>query len=66
MANKVTAVQLGGQPQTLDGVCTVRDIMKKFDLENVSIKVNGQNATPETVLADFNFVSFGEKVKGGV
>lgn len=64
MAKNVTAVQLGGQPQTFEAN-TVQEIMTKLGLSNVSIKVNGQTVEPSHTLSDYQFVAFGEKVKGG-
>lgn len=65
MANNVTATQIGAQPQVLNSVNTVQDIMTKFDLKEVAIKVNGQARDASYQLEDYDFVSFGEKVKGG-
>ena len=66
MAKNVTAVQLGAAPQVLENMNTVQDILTKFDLSGVAIKINGQPADASTALKDYDFVSFGEKVKGGV
>lgn len=66
MANNVTATQLGAAPQVLSGVNTVQDILTKFDLSGVSVKVNGASQDASYTLKDYDFVSFGEKVKGGV
>jgi len=66
MANNVTAVQLGGQAQVLANMNTVGDVLKKLDLKDVSVKVNGSEATAETELSDYDFVAVGEKVKGGL
>ena len=65
MATNVTATQLGAQPQVLQDVNSVQDIMTKFNLSNASIKVNGQTQDASYILKDYDFVSFGEKVKGG-
>lgn len=65
MAKNVTAVQIGAQPQVLNGMDTIQDILDHFDLEGVSIKVNGQTQDANYSLNDYDFVSFGEKVKGG-
>jgi sulfur carrier protein ThiS len=66
MANNVTAHQLGAQPQVLNGVSTVKDILTKFDLSGVSVKINGKTVDENYVLNDYDFVSLGEKVKGGL
>ena len=65
MAKNVTATQLGATPQILNDVSTVQDILTKFDLSGVSVKINGANAEASSTLKDYDFVSFGEKVKGG-
>jgi hypothetical protein len=65
MANNVTATQLGAQPQVLNGVSTVGDIIEKFGLSTPSIKVNGETQDASYELNDYDFVAFGEKVKGG-
>jgi sulfur carrier protein ThiS len=66
MAKSVTAIQLGGQPKVLNDMDTVQDILDHFDLTGVSIKINGQAVEPDHELSDYDFVSFGEKVKGGL
>ena len=65
MAKNVTAQQLGASPKTFAEVDSIQDIMEEFDLENVSIKVNGQTVDENHTLQDYAFVTFGEKVKGG-
>lgn len=65
MAKSVTAVQLGAQPQIMEDMTTVQEIMDYFDIEGVSIKVSGQTQSASYELQDYDFVSFGEKVKGG-
>lgn len=67
MANNVTALQLGGAPQIQSSVSTVQDVVNNLGLtmESVSVKVNGQPAESSTALKDYDFVAFGEKVKGG-
>ena len=65
MANNVTALQLGGQPKVLNNMETVNDILELFELDNPSIKVNGETVNSDYELSDYDFVSFGEKVKGG-
>jgi len=65
MANNVTAQALGAQPKVLDDVSTVADIISQLELDNPSVKVNGQTKSSDYTLADFDFVSFGAKVKGG-
>lgn len=65
VASNVTAVQTGAQPRIFNNVCQVKDIISQMGLSNVAIKVNGQEADADTHLSDYDFVSFGEKVKGG-
>lgn len=65
MAKNVTAVQLGGNPKIMNDVDTVQDILDQFELSGVSIKINGETADADTELNDYDFVSFGERVKGG-
>lgn len=65
MANKVTVQMIGGQPKILDGVNTIQDVMTKLDLSNVTTKVNGDTQEPSYELSDYDFISIGEKVKGG-
>lgn len=65
-ANTVTAVVLGGQPSVLNEVSSVQDIAERLNLPaNHSVLVNGNNASYDTELSDYDFVSFGSKVEGG-
>jgi len=65
MANNVTAQVLGGQAQ-IKTASKVSDLATSLDLgDNHSVKINGVSATYDTELKDYDFVSFGEKVKGG-
>ncbi len=66
MANNVTAQALGAQPKVLNDVSTVADIISQLELDNPSVKVNGQTKDSDYTLSDFDFVSFGAKVKGGL
>lgn len=66
MAIKVTAVALGGEETTHSEINTVAELATKLGLgENHSVKINANTASYDTVLEDYNYVSFGEKVKGG-
>lgn len=66
MANSVTGQVIGGQSLTFDGVNTVKELADLMNLgDNYTVKINNQEATYESSLQDFNFVAFGEKVKGG-
>lgn len=64
MAKKVTALVIGGSEKTFDDV-TLSDLISQFDLDNPSIKVNGQTQDANYELKDYDYVSFGTKVKGG-
>ena len=66
MANNVTAVALGGQPQVIEA-STVKEAAEKLNIgDKHTVKVNGESADYSTSLEDYSFVSFGEKVKGGL
>lgn len=66
MANNVTASVLAGQPQILNDVSTVQDIVDQLNLPaNHSVEVNGVEASYDTELEEFAFVAFGKKVEGG-
>jgi len=64
MANNVTAQALGASPKVTTAE-TVADLISELGLDNPSIKVNGVTKEASHVLSDFDFVSFGAKVKGG-
>lgn len=65
MANKVTAQVLGGQPQVLDGVETIQDVLEAMELgTSYQATMNGDAADLDDEVYDFSFVSFTEKVKG--
>ena len=64
--SNVTAVALGGQPTPVTDVETVGELAKKLNLgEGLQVKVNDEPASYDTVLEDYQWVTFGEKVKGG-
>jgi len=65
MANNVTAQALGAQAKVLNNITTVSEIISQLDLDSPSVKVNGVTVEPSHSLSDFDFVSFGAKVKGG-
>lgn len=65
MASNVTAQALGAQPKVLNNVSTVAEVISQLSLDNPSIKVNGQTVEASHSLSDFDFISFGAKVKGG-
>lgn len=62
---KVTVQELGGQP-TVKDVGTVADLLNAMGVsQDRTVSVNGNPVKPEYVLKDYEFVSIGEKVKGG-
>jgi hypothetical protein len=68
MANSVTGQVTGGQSKTFDNVSTIKDLAAQMGLgDNYSVKINGIEAANgyDSGLQDFEFVTFGEKVKGG-
>ncbi len=65
MANKVTVQVVGGQSKTLDGVNTIADVKRALNLPNHTATLNGDSASPETQLSDYNFVHLAPAVKGG-
>lgn len=65
MANNVTVVALGGAP-VLKSANTVAELATQLNLgNNLSVSIGGESADYSTELEDYDFVSFGEKVKGG-
>lgn len=65
MANNVTVVAFGGQPQ-IKSASSVQELIAQLNLgQNVSVTINGDTASLSATLSDYDFVSFGEKVKGG-
>jgi hypothetical protein len=66
MANKITVTELGGAPQIVDSAATVRELANQLGIEDgLEVSINGKSATYDSSLSDYNFVSFGKKVKGG-
>lgn len=65
MANNVTATQVSGQPKIFNDVTTIADLEDALEVTGLEIKVNGQVKSSDYELNDFDFVSFGAKVKGG-
>ncbi len=64
MANNVIAVQVGGQPKQFENVTTVREVAAQLGLDNPSVKINGNEASLDSTLSDFAYITFGAKVKG--
>ena len=65
MADKVTAVVLGGSPRILDGVTTVGDVKGRLNVAGHTANVNGEPAGDDFELEDYEFVSLSPSVKGG-
>ena len=65
MAKKITVSAFGGQDKTYDEVSSLQQLVKDLDLDNPSIRVNGETASINDSLPDYAYVSFGTKVKGG-
>lgn len=61
---KVTVEITGSTPQTIEGVNTIADVKAKFNKMNYVAKINGEAASDEDVLEDYQFVSLAENVKG--
>lgn len=63
---KVTVIALGGQPKPLENVTTVAEAAELMNLgDNLQVKVNDEPVDYDYELSDFEWVVFGEKVKGG-
>ena len=65
MANKITAVVLGGNPVVLDDVETIGDVKARLSVTRHTATVNGEPAENDFELEDFEFVSLSPSVKGG-
>jgi sulfur carrier protein ThiS len=66
MANKITVQVLGGQPKTIDSVDTIQEAMDALSLTgNFTATINGEPATLDAELNDFEYVSLAPAVKGG-
>lgn len=64
MANKVTVEVTGKDPQTINGVSTVGEVMTKLGVENYAATVNGEPADKSYELSDFEYVTLAPQVKG--
>lgn len=65
MAKKVTVQVVGGQSKTFDAN-TVGELKRLMGTPNHTATLNGDAATNDTVLGDYNFVHLAPAVKGGV
>jgi len=63
MAKKVTAQVVGGASKTVEAN-TVGDLKRMLNVPNHTATVNGETASNDTVLSDFNFVHLAPAVKG--
>ena len=62
---KVTVGQAGGDFKSLEA-SSVGEAVKAYGLEgDYTIKVNGQSSSMTASLSDEDFISIGDKVKGG-
>lgn len=65
MAQNVTAQVLGGQPRVIEAE-TVKEAFDTLNLSgNYTASINGEPASLDDELEDYNFVSFAPAVKGG-
>ena len=66
MANKVTGQVLGGDPQTFDGVSSVREVAEKLGIgDGYVASINAEPADMDSALSGFEYVSFTKAVKSG-
>ena len=66
MAKNITGQVVGGRPQTLAEAFTVQNVFDALGLDGTyTATVNGESAELSASIADFSFISFAEKVKGG-
>lgn len=65
MANKVTGQVVGGQSRVFDNVSTVADVARQLGAEDRTATVNGEPADHSTPVADYSWVVFADKKKGG-
>jgi len=66
MAKKVTCQVIGGTLITHDNIATVRDAAKLMDAEGYQASVNGEPASFDQKLEDYQYVTFAPAVKGGL
>lgn len=64
MAQNVTAQVMGGQPKIFSDVETIKDLKGKLGLSNHTATINGEPASDDESLDDYNFVTFAPAVKG--
>lgn len=66
MAKNITAQALGGQAKTMEA-STVRDAFNQLGLSgNYTASINGNPASMDDDLNEYEFVTFAQAVKGGV
>ncbi len=64
MAKKVTVQVVGGSSKTVDA-STVGELKRLMNVPNHTALVNGEAASNDTQLGDYNFVHLAPAVKGG-
>jgi len=66
MAQNISAQVAGGKLQHINA-STVREVFEKLELSgSYSATVNGETVDMDATLSDYQFVTFAEKVKGGL
>lgn len=66
MAQNIVAQVLGGEKRVLDNVHTVGDVKAQLGAANYTASINGEAASNADTLADGDFVSLSQAVKGGL
>lgn len=66
MANNVVVQVLGGDKKVLDNVGTIADVKAKLGATAYTAQVNLEPASNDYELADGDFVSLSQAVKGGL
>lgn len=65
MAQNITGQIVGGRAQVFNDVETVGDVAEKMGIKDRVAMVNGETATYDQILNDYEFVTFTDKKKGG-
>jgi hypothetical protein len=66
MAQNIVSQVLGGNKRVLDNVHTVGDVKQAMGATNHTASINGEPARDSDTLADGDFVSLSQAVKGGL
>lgn len=64
MAKVIVKIQGSNEPKELEA-STISALKSTLGLENYTATVNGEPASNDTELSDYNVVHFSEAVKGG-